>query len=148
MGLLGLAVLLVIPPVIVYLDGGDSESSGEPRVSAKSPEPSSNPSPSPEADPMDSEPEPKPKPAPEPRRKELMAKLRERFDEDTLIKIAKESVAAEDAIRAELGDSDEAYERMEKAWAELCRTHGLSAVEREALENEAIVKGWIGSPPD
>ncbi|MBI3272171.1 MAG: hypothetical protein HYZ53_24475 [Planctomycetes bacterium] len=74
-----------------------------------------------------------------------VAALRARMSEEALRELARRSVAIEDAARAELGESEEAYERMAAEWAELCKSSGITEEERQALEDEAIRASWL--PP-
>ncbi|MBI5366490.1 MAG: hypothetical protein HZA54_05605 [Planctomycetes bacterium] len=85
-------------------------------------------------------------PTPESRR--LAAALRRRFPEAELKAMAQQSVAAEDAARAEHGETEEAYAAMQAAWAELCKAKGITEEERQALEDEAIRSGWIAPEKD
>lgn len=75
-------------------------------------------------------------------RRALVAGLRARFSEPQLKAIARGSVTIEAGIRAQYGDSELAYEKMAEAWAKHCEKCGISEAERDALEDEAIRKGW------
>lgn len=77
------------------------------------------------------------------KRRELVKKLRERFDETELKFIARSSLKVEKRAIEELGESDAAYEKMDEEWAKLCKEKGITEEERDALEDEALRQAWI-----
>ena len=69
--------------------------------------------------------------------------LRARFDEEALRGIALRSLAVEDEAREALGETEEAYAQMQRGWAALCQELRISEAERDALEDEALRRGWL-----
>lgn len=76
-------------------------------------------------------------------RAEALRALQARFNEEQLKDLAQASEELEAKMRNEFGEAPELYEALAKAWAEHCAQHKITEVERDALEDEALRRGWL-----